>query len=73
MPSIAHMSLYISDENLKKIRDIKTKSFKAFEYEGILFKGDAFEAKIEFFFLNPEGGDFLKWLNENRKMISCPS
>jgi hypothetical protein len=67
--NIEHMSLYITEENNKKMRLLKTKRIEAFEYEGLIFKGNSYDAKIEFFFNNPEGGDFYVWLQDNREII----
>lgn len=48
------------------------KDVSCFEVHGVLFKGDAWEAKVEFAYNNPLGGDFYVWCQQHRKMY-CPT
>ena len=70
MPTLEYMSAMIGEKQEQIMKSIKTRSIEAFEYEGVIFKGNAYAAKLEFVYNNPTGGDFFVWLQQNRDIIS---
>lgn len=67
--TIEEMSIRFSpkqDELFKKIRP-KMKEITCFEWEGVLYKGKAIRAAMDFIWNNPTGGDFHVWLQDNYK------
>lgn len=40
-----------------------------FEYEGVIFKGNAADAAINFAHNNPTGGDFFVWLQDHYRQL----
>lgn len=70
MATLEYMSVMIGENQQRIIRELKTKHFTAFEYEGLIFKGDPYAAKLEFVYNNPTGGDFFVWLQDNRVVLS---
>jgi hypothetical protein len=45
------------------------KEVEAFEYEGVIFKGNRRRAAVEFAWNNPTGGDLYVWLQDNYSML----
>lgn len=69
MPTVEYMSAMIGEKQAAIIRTLKTNKYEVFEYEGLIFKGEPYTAKLEFVYNNPEGGDFFVWLQDHREII----
>ncbi len=71
MPTIEYMSAMIGEDQARIMRNLKTTQLTVFEYEGYIFKGTSYAAKLEFVYNNPTGGDFFVWLQQNREIIKA--
>lgn len=62
----------LSPEQDKLLRSVakQMKEVKCFEYEGVIFKGSAYLAALEFAYNNPTGGDFYVWLQDHYTMLN---